>query len=263
MIRDQGSIVAEYANAATNKIRTSIPAYVIRFDPELQVVDVEIAVKRPVKDGILNIPNTLLNVPLIYPAGTGWVIAAPLQPGDGVWLMYTAFDCTNYQLGEPNIVHDAEGRNFHGGETPFAIPGVTSLPFPRISQNPEYQEKVHIVSDIDVIMVTGEGNVETLCGPETVTVTIGGTQVLTVHSGGIHIEGDVTATGDVFAGDISLREHAHNSGVPNGEWCLLDGEFRWCYGHTDSARVHSSPFTAGTSTSERPPIEPEEDTPDD
>lgn len=248
MIQNDSAIIAAYAREAANKVRVCIPAIVTKFDFVTQTVDVDVAVKRPVPDGILDLPNHLIEVPIIFPAGTDWVIAAPLQPGDGVWLMYTAYDCTQYQIGDPTIVTEPEGLNIHGGETCWCIPGSTTLPEPKISQDSAYQNKLHLISDIDVIIVTGEGNVETLCGPDTVTVTIGGTQVLTVHEGGIHVDGDVTVTGsvyadgDVYAGPISLREHAHNSGVPNGDWCLLDGEFRWCYGHSDVARVHSRPL---------------------
>lgn len=107
-------------------VHTSLPAKVLKFDPEANTVDVELATDDAIVD-----PKTkarsyeahpaLGGVPVIWPRGGGYVMTLPLAPGDFVWLMFSEQALGEWRTsGSRSRPVDARR---HSIGYPYALPG--------------------------------------------------------------------------------------------------------------------------------------------
>lgn len=201
MQRDANQIIDGLIDDKVNEIPTSIPAIVNSYNPVTQTAEVTLAVKRPLEVGTLLQPTILYDVPIVFPSGSGWVIGAPLAKGDGVLLFFPMYDMSNYLVGDSTLPAEALGQSFHTTANCYAIAGTFTYNSPKVSQNAEHNKKLHIVSDIGVVINTGGATVDV--ATDAVTITIGG-MTMNVSSAGINITG-----GDIIADGKSLKTHTH------------------------------------------------------
>ena len=85
-------IITDAITQALLDTHTGMPAKVLRFDDGAQACDVQPLIQRTFldEDGVEQTGDlpSITNVPVMYPAGGGWVITWPLAEGDVVWLCF-------------------------------------------------------------------------------------------------------------------------------------------------------------------------------
>jgi hypothetical protein len=134
-------IVRLEVQRALEKVNTTLPGRVLRYDAARQVVDVEIQIKRPViaQDDEVEWDTlpTLLDVPVQIPHGGGFFVALPLQAGDPVIVHATAASMNQWLHSGAKGSEGPETR-LHGLGSVFATPGC--LPAPEALADPSGAE---------------------------------------------------------------------------------------------------------------------------
>ena len=127
-------------------IWTAMPGIVQSFDPEKRTVVVQPALRALVTDSDgsqswVTMP-LLVDCPVVFPGGGGFVLTIPLQLGDEV-LMVFANRCIDAWWQSGGVQNQAEIR-MHSLSDGFCVPGVTSVPKvqPAISTT-----EIHLRSD--------------------------------------------------------------------------------------------------------------------
>jgi len=118
-----------------NSMRVSLPGIIREFDPLTQTATVEIAIREHVRQANLeyvwtNIPP-LLDVPVVFPRGGGYVLTFPIQPGDECLVVFADM-CIDAWFSNGGVQNQIEKRR-HDLSDGIAIPGLWSQP--RVIQN--------------------------------------------------------------------------------------------------------------------------------
>lgn len=220
-------------------VYTSIPAIVESFDSTAQTANVQVATKTPTLTGE-NKPNPRIrDVPVVFPAGSDWVIAGPLQAGDSVVLVVPHYGTYDYVSGKKNKVADPKLSTRYDLNDAVAIPGmITEIDKTR---KETHKEVFHIAQGDDNVITMAEGTGVTLAsGTNTVAVTSdnglsinAGSSVITVNPDGtititgttvnvnatnIGLNGATTVTGGLTVDGIPFGTHTHSytdDGVPS------------------------------------------------
>lgn len=84
-------------DALRETVHTSLPATVVTYYPATQTADIEIMVNRPMIDLVTGdveyeVFPQIPQVPIAFARGGGFVVAFPLNPGDGLSFVCTMYD---------------------------------------------------------------------------------------------------------------------------------------------------------------------------
>ncbi|WP_288076956.1 Gp138 family membrane-puncturing spike protein [Pseudomonas sp.] len=187
-------------------IWTAIPGIIDSFDPGTMTATVQPAIQMTVRDeqGRTTPGNRplLLDCPVQFPAGGGCTLTFPVKPGDECLVVF-ASRCIDAWWQSGGVQGQAEPR-MHSISDGFVLLGFRSQPriIPSVStsaaqlRSDDGQAFVEINPSSHAINATTPGPL-TLTAP---TVTI---------NGNLQLNGQMTATGDVKAGAISLDNHTH------------------------------------------------------
>lgn len=108
-----------------SKIWTAIPGTVHTYEAETQRASIKPAVigYTPLADGeeLEELP-LIPNVPIVHPAGGGFMVAFPIKPGNPVLLVFCARDIASWKAGDGEVSEAADNR-MHSLTDAFAIPG--------------------------------------------------------------------------------------------------------------------------------------------
>lgn len=193
MISELVQRLQEMAKETVNSIHTAIPGKIVEFDPGSCLATVSPSMKYTKPDGSkMDYPN-IMGVPVYFPQGNQQhaSVAYPVKPGDGCLLIVSeqALDYWMYQM-----------------ETK------TELRY----------DLTNSIALVGLFAKAGPG-VQKACDENAVVVMAGST-ILTVKPEYVEIEGDLKVKGkiraekeirsdeDVFAGEISLKNHTHLAG---------------------------------------------------
>ncbi len=130
------------------ELRVGMPAKVIKYDHEKQLVDVQPDFKRKYKDGKVQDPPVIYSVPVAFFRAGSAFISVPLEKGHQVWLMFSDRSLEKWlSSGEQG---DPEDTRAHHISDAVAFPGVYSFATPAAINNPK---------DIIIKNDDGDGNI--------------------------------------------------------------------------------------------------------
>jgi len=198
---DLSYLIKQLAKAETKLVNTSIPARVLEYNPTTQLAKLELCVNRPSEDEVFT-SSVLEQVPIIFPSGRGWVMAAPLEKGDGVLLHFCMYDIGNYLTSlSKDVVVQPPTLNHHDFSSVYAIPGSFTYKTPTV--DPNWPERLHITKDEEYLTMDAESGTE-LSSATVVSLTTEGGTTLTVNTDGtVNITAATSVTIDTPATTIT------------------------------------------------------------
>lgn len=184
-------------------IRVALPGIIQSFDAEKCIATVQPAVTGAKSSSTGSISQESLpllqDCPVVFPHGGGVAMTFPIEEGDECLIIF-ADRCIDFWWQSGGVQHPVDDR-MHDLSDAFVIPGPTSCPRALSSVSTD-SIQIRTDSGSQFIELTKSGNVN-ITSP---TITL---------NGNLQVNGRITSTGDVKAGDISLESHKH-SGVESG-----------------------------------------------
>lgn len=198
MLQEFTAEIEQTAKAVVNEIHTALPGEIISYNAGLGTATVKPIGKYVTSDGKeLNYP-TITEAPVCFPfcqnAGVG--IAFPVKKGDSCIIIISEVELDSWRSGA-----DSEGSLRFDLTSAMVIPGL--LEGGNEASEKAAKENSVIVTAGDVTLaVSGDG-----CKVDT------GSTVMNITDDGVSIKGNLTVTGDVKAGSVSLKNHTHTDSV--------------------------------------------------
>jgi hypothetical protein len=193
----------------TDEIYTVEVATVVAFDRNSSKATVQLCIQEEYEDGTIDdTPMILKNLPVRYPQMGDFVLYAPLEVGDGVYLHFSRTDWTNWLIAaKNNPVVRADGVDKHASRCAYVEVGARNLNNP--ARLDKFKNQAHIAQVSQYIALSDSKGLELCAGSTTVTLE---------PSGAIQIDasGNVNVIGDVIANGISLQNHQHDVPVTGG-----------------------------------------------
>lgn len=191
-------------------MRMAIPAKVTSFDVITQMVTaVPVIRKIQTIDGVkktIEMPP-VINVPMVFPHGqtAGFALTVPILPGDTVLLIIAdrSIDKWVEFSGIQDPVESVESRA-HDITDSLAIVGATPNPVALANYQTDGIELRNKDRSMSVKVTNNK-----------IVLTAGSKSFTMNKDGNITTDADITTTGDVIAGTISLKTHVHG-GVQSG-----------------------------------------------
>lgn len=198
-------------------VGTSIPGYILAFDPDRQIAQVQIAIERIDRDGNSFTPPPLIECP-VYFFGGSYAIDVQVDKGtEGVILFSQR--CIDAWVNNGGVAKNPVLR-FHDFSDAYFLPGLRSQP----KKLPSFQNNGIRMRNNDgskYIWLKNDGTAE-------ITVT-----TLNINGNIVHV-GDTTQTGDqttsgtinadtsvtspsIVADGKELAGHIHPAGTPPGD----------------------------------------------
>lgn len=182
MLQELTAEIEQTAKAVANDIHTALPGKIVSYDSDNCTVTVSPIGKYITSDGVeLDYPM-ITEVPVIFPCcqsiGTG--IAFPLKKGDSCLVIVSEVELDTWRSGA-----ESEGSLRFDLTSAVVIPG---------------------------LLKRGNAASKKAAKENSVVVTAGSV-FLSVSEKGVTIEGNLTVTGDVKAGSVSLKNHTHTDSV--------------------------------------------------
>ncbi len=219
-------VLAQAIEQRLKSVHTGMPGVIASYDAVKRTCSVQPGIQR-VFDGVpTNLP-LLVDCPIWWPQGGGFVLTFPLAAGDDVWISWAERSIDNwYQAGGQQPPGEYRMHDLSDG---FVFPGLApqTHPLPNTStsavelRNWAGTQRVSLGADGSITNTTSGGStVLSAGGAFTVngTLTVNGASTFNGNqavNGDEHVTGTVTGDTDVKSGLISLRLHK-TSGVTPG-----------------------------------------------
>lgn len=188
---------------AFNELRVAIPCIVQSFDPTMQTVSVQIAIRECVKEnsGPVYHPIAVINlVPVAFPSAGGFSVTLPVQAGDEGLLVFCDM-CIDLWWMRGDVQNQFERRRHDLTDCEF-IPGGRSKPRALPNYSPD---SLQVCSDDGTTYVEiASGNIVNIVAP-------GGINI----SGDVNVTGNITTSGDGLIDGVNIKTHTHG-GVTTG-----------------------------------------------
>lgn len=120
-----GDSIAQSAIAERATIYTALPGQVVSFDPATQTADIQPLYRARFNGKPVSIP-VLTGVPVVLPRAGGFALTFPINPGDGVQLLFQCRDVSRWL--ETGGEQEADSARMHDLSDAVAIPGLEPLP---------------------------------------------------------------------------------------------------------------------------------------
>lgn len=243
-IQDENQEQAQALTGLQSRMWTAIPGIVQSFDPVAMTCEVQPAIqgKRRDEDGSIQLVNLplLLDCPVFFPHAGGCSLTFPVKAGDECLVI---FSCRAIDLWwQSGGVQPPVEVRMHDLSDGFALVGVYSQPnvIPSVStdavqlRSDDGQSFVEINPTSHDIAIKTPSDINVECDELSIQcdkMLINASTEVTVNAPIINLNGqingggssgaraaftgDVNVTGDVTAGNISLKTHVH-SGVQSG-----------------------------------------------
>jgi hypothetical protein len=114
-------VIKQAFRAMASDMRVSCPGEVVRYDHKKQLIDVRPVFKRRYKDGKVEEPPIIYNVPVMFPRAGESFVALPMAKGHSVTLVFS--DRSLEKWLSSGKVHDPEDTRMHHMSDAMAIPG--------------------------------------------------------------------------------------------------------------------------------------------
>lgn len=182
MMQELVNQVKKTAKKATEEMHTAVPATIKSYDPATGLASVQPVAKFKKPNGETMDYPSVSGVPVVFPQSENVTIAFPIKAGDGCLLVF----------GEKSLDYWLYGKETDT-ELSFDLSNAVAIPSLKNTGSPAMQKA---------------------CSENAVVLQSGGT-TLTVKSGEVVINGNLTvngkidSTGDVTGSGISLAKHTH------------------------------------------------------
>ncbi len=185
-------------NGRQATIWTALPAFITKVTFSEMTIECQPTIQGEVElpDGTVqnvNLPK-LVDVPICFPSGGGFLITLPLKVDDEV-LVIIASRCIDSWWQSSGIQTAAEFR-MHDLSDGFAIPGPRSLP--KVASGISTTgAQIRNDAGTTYVEIAADGKIK-LVTPSTVALT-----------GNLTVSGTIVATGEVTGNGIALSTHEH------------------------------------------------------
>ena len=179
-------------------INTSLPGIINNYNSSTRRAFVKIALKQVNTNNSLSDYPVLVDVPVIFPSGGGYVLNFPLVSGDAVVLLFSQRDLSTFKEAFLESAPTLYGF--------FSLPDAVAFAgFGAISNTPAK---------------SGAVNLQNTNGTSSISLTdseieVKTTATVTITAPTVTINGDLNVSGNVTSGSISLPNHVH-TGVETG-----------------------------------------------
>ena len=207
-----GQALAFVGQEWLKRVRTAMPATIVAYTPSTGRARVQPAVDITMSDGTFRPRPQIPDVPVLQPAGGGYLLSIPLQAGDPVLLIYSHRDIGAFKRSlQPG---PSEGPNVLWESDCIAVPGFAPLATSRLDglalQSTDGQRRIEI-NDGGIDITDGSAQVNIV--PGSITMALGSSSI-TISAAGVAIAGGaVTVNGvavaDASAGTGSTDGHTH------------------------------------------------------
>lgn len=107
-------------------VGTSIPGHILAFDPDTQLVQVQIGVVRIDRNGKTTTPPPLIECPVYFPGGSNYFVEFQIDPKDEVLVIFSQ-RCIDGWLNTGGVAQQPMIR-FHDFSDACVLPGLRSQP---------------------------------------------------------------------------------------------------------------------------------------
>jgi hypothetical protein len=197
---------------------TAMPATVVRYDFNNQMVDVKPDIDAIGQGGVTKARPTIVGVPICFPCSPTSAITFPLPVGSKVLVVWSMRGTDNWKQNGSSIPPDYRMNDIRDG---FAIPA----PYPmnqaktKYGQSPDdlvlihnlggSQTELHLKASGDIVANTPT-KFQINCNQ--LEINASSTQI----NSPVTTNSSVTATGDVVGAGISLSTHVHGGVIAGG-----------------------------------------------
>lgn len=201
--RLETSINESIENKIVN-LHTFLPASVLSFDSEKQLVKIQLGVKRIKKDGTVFAVPPLWEVPVGIMRGGGWIITFPITVGDQGAAFFSEREISQWMIAgdkEPQIPLQIRKHDYTDA---YFLPALASS----ANRIGNYSTTALEIRSLDNLTK------QTFNSDSVVTKV--GAVTMTVDNTGLHVNGGkISSNIDVTGGltNISLVNHEHISGA--------------------------------------------------
>lgn len=231
-----GAMVDAAIENRLKSVRTATPGFITAFDKATQTASVQPAIKITLPDGKQKDLPLCLDVPVKFPRGGDFVMTFPVKAGDECLIVF-ADRCIDGWFSGGSTAAPADYR-MHDLSDGFALVGFSSSSGKvsdfaddgAVIRSLDNKTKVTLGNDGSIASVTESGSHKitadgaiTMDAPNGLTInapniTLNGNTLVKGNISGVagnggngssEFSGDIKATGDIKAGDISLRGHNH------------------------------------------------------
>lgn len=214
LLNDQEQAMRELLDGRQVGIWTALPGIIQSVDNAAMTVTVQPAVKGVIvgQDGqqrVVSLP-LLLDVPIVFPSGGGFIITFPIQEGDEVLVVFSS-RCIDawWQSGGEQQAMEARMHDLSDG---FAIPGPRSIPN-KISNFNNNKIQIRNDSGLSFFEIDGPDNDGVINIQTPVNIRL---QAATIQlHGDVEISGNLEVVGESLLGGKTFSTHTH-SGVTTG-----------------------------------------------
>lgn len=205
----QSKAIRESFREMMKGVATSVPGYVLAFDPITQRAQIQIGIQRVDINGAVFTPPPIIETPVYFPGGD-FCIEYQIDPGCEGDILFSQ-RCIDGWLQSGGVATNPIGR-FHSLQDAFFLPGFRSLP----NALPNFQNngvRLRNKAGTQFAWLKNDGSIFVENGVGFIRLGVDGT----VNINGVTIDtvGLVSTANDVKAGTISLKTHVH-SGVTTG-----------------------------------------------
>ena len=202
-------LLKTFFNEKMKSIYTAIPAHVLSFDSVNQTAQVELGIKRIDRNGEKVTPPPILECPVLF-LGDNFCIETQIDVGcEGLALFSQR--CIDGWINTGGCADNPLMRFFDMSDCLF-IAGFRPYPkkIPSFSNN---GIKLRNRSGGQFVWLKNDGSISASNGKGTIIIESGGT--IKINGVTFDVSGNVSTSGDVSSGNISLKSHCH-SGVQGG-----------------------------------------------
>lgn len=198
-MQQDDAFVTQAIASFLGEINTSLPGTVVSYDGALAVV--KPSIDKLFADGRQCSAPEIVSVPVVFPCGSGWRVAGPISPGDGVLLIFSQRALEAWHDAGDRIPNDP--RIFSVSDA-VAIPGLSPLSYYKQQAYPDASKNLVLSMGKGTMQLTPEGKL-ILDFPQGVEVAHGDVTVAQK----LNVSAQITGSADIVASGISLVNHTH------------------------------------------------------
>lgn len=125
MSADLTGLMKSFIDQLESQLFTSLPATIIRFNPNTQTATVKPVGLEHYSDGISKDYTEIDNIPVVFPSSNGGSLTFPIKPKDEVLLIFTSRNYDNW-FATGNTKKGSTSQRYHDYNDAIALIGMRS-----------------------------------------------------------------------------------------------------------------------------------------